>query len=129
MNYFDSGSGDIAESLAYYRDHRHELGPIMSAEVVFPGLSEHYPYCCELRDDQGNRMFLSGLAAGYPGDAPRAAMETLIDAGFPIVAAERVFRDRQVVLRQPCWPPDPLPPPAHETLSRTSPVGVSVRSR
>jgi hypothetical protein len=60
-------------------------------------------------------MFLSGLTAGYPGEAPRAAMETLIDAGFTIVDAERVFRDRQVLLRQPCWPPDPpLPVAAFE---------------
>lgn len=121
MNYFDNGLGLPAESIAYYRDHRHQLGTIIAAEVAFPGLSDHYPYCFELRDDLGNRMFLSGLTAGYPGDAPRAAMETLIDAGFSVVDAERVFRDRQVVLRQPVWPPDPLPPPADLNRSLSAP--------
>jgi hypothetical protein len=128
MNYFDSGSGNTSDSISYYRDHRHQLGEIVAAEVVFPGLSEHYPYCFELRDDQGNRMFLSGLAAGYPGDAPRAAMETLIDAGFPVVAAERVFRDRQVVLRQPTWPPpDLVPDMGSLSLEPTSRVGGRTR--
>jgi hypothetical protein len=110
MNYFDDGLGVTADSLNYYRDHRHLLGTIIAAEVSFPGLSDHYPYCFELRDDQGNRMFLSGFAAGYPGEAPRGAMEALIDAGFPACDAQRVMVDRQVTLRQPVWPPDALPP-------------------
>ncbi|HVV77959.1 MAG TPA: hypothetical protein VHC43_18230 [Mycobacteriales bacterium] len=129
MNYFDNAQGNLADSLAYYRDHRHELGTIIAAEVTFPGLSDHYPYCFELRDDQGNRMFLSGLAAGYPGEAPRAAMETLIDAGFPIAAAEQVLRDRQVLLHHPAWPTDrALPSPAQEraTMSLALPAGQAL---
>jgi hypothetical protein len=129
VNYFDNGAGDVADSLSYYRDHRHELGMIISAEVVFPGLSDHYPYCFELRDDLGNRMFLSGLAAGYPGDAPRAAMETLIDAGFSVVDADRVFRDRQVVLRQPTWPPDAVPPLMQTGSERLIPARDSAAGR
>lgn len=128
MNYFDNGLGVTADSIAYYRDHRHELGTILSAEVTFPGISDHYPFCFELRDDRGNRMFLSGLAAGYPGDAPRAAMETLIDAGFPVVAAERVFRDRQVVLRHPTWPPPDLVPDG-ETISLEPVARTAGRTR
>jgi hypothetical protein len=127
VNYFDNGLSNHADSLAYYRDHRHELSTIVAAEVSFPGLSDHYPYCLELRDDQGNRMFLSGLAAGYPGDGPRGAMEVLIDAGFGVVDAQRVLRDRQVVLRQSSWPPDPelptpdlqRPVPFHREQART----------
>jgi hypothetical protein len=111
VNYFDNGLGDAADSLAYYRNHRHELGAIVAAEVAFPGLSEHYPYCLELRDDRGNRMYLSGLTAGYAGEAPRAAMEVLIDAGFAAADAQRVLHDRQVTLRQPWRPPGPYLPP------------------
>jgi hypothetical protein len=36
-------------------------------------------------------------------------MEILIDAGFGVTDAQRVFHDRQVVLRQPTWPPEPFP--------------------
>lgn len=127
MNYFDNGLSITADSIAYYRDHRHDLGAIMAAEVSFPGMSDHYPYCLELRDDRGNRMFLSGLAAGYAGEAPRGAMEVLVDAGFGVVDAQRVFRDRQVVLRQLSWPPEPMPPPiaARELPGRSA----IVRSR
>jgi hypothetical protein len=110
MNYFDNGLGITADSIAYYRDHRPELGTIIAAEVSFPGMSDHYPYCFELRDDRGNRLFLSGLTTGYAGESPRGAMEVLVDAGFPIVEAQRVMVDRLVVLRQATWPPDPLPP-------------------
>jgi hypothetical protein len=123
VNYFDTGNGVTADSLAYYRDHRHQLGTILAAEIAFPGLSAHYPYCFELRDDRGNRMFLSGLAAGYPGEAPRAAMEALIDAGFPVTDAQRVLHDRQVVLRQPSWPPGPLPPPPGRGHEPAHPAG------
>jgi hypothetical protein len=120
MNYFDNGQGITAESVDYYREHRHELGTFVSAEVSFPGLSEHYPYCFELRDDRGNRMFLSGLTAGYAGEGPRAAMEILIEAGFPAADAQRVFHDRQVIFRQPVWPPDPELPPLTPRLREAS---------
>jgi hypothetical protein len=109
VNFFDNGLGVTADSISYYRDNRFQLGTIIAAEVVFPGLADHYPYCFELRDDRGNRMFLSGLTAGYPGEGPRAAMELLVDAGFPATDARRVFHDQQVTLRQPTWPSDALP--------------------
>jgi hypothetical protein len=118
MNFFDDGQSTAAQSIAYYRDHRHELGTIVAAEVSFPDLSDHYPYCLELRDDRGNRMFLSGVTSGYAGEAPRAAMEILVDAGFSVVDAQRVFVDRQVVLRQGIWPPDPLPPGLPDAAGR-----------
>jgi hypothetical protein len=124
MNYFDGGQGDPAASIAYYREHRHELGTIIAAEVSFPGLSDHYPYCLELRDDRGNRLFLSGVTAGYAGEAPRAAMEVLVDAGFQAVDAQRVMVDRQVVLRQALWPPDGLDceVASHRVEHRSAPV-------
>ena len=120
MNFFDNGLGNAADSIAYYRDHRHELGTILAAEVSFPGLSDHYPYCFELRDDRGNRLFLSGLTAGYAGEGPRGAMEVLVEAGFGVTDAQRVFHDRQVVLRQPTWPPEPLPSTPALTRARTT---------
>jgi hypothetical protein len=125
MNYFDNGLGITADSIAYYRDHRHELGMIIVAEVSFPGMSDHYPYCFELRDDRGNRMFLSGLTTGYAGEGPRGAMEILVDAGFPVVDAQRVMVDRQVVLRQPVWPPDALAPEEHVLAERTRAVDMT----
>jgi hypothetical protein len=128
MNYFDNGLGITADSISYYRDHRHELGTILVAEVAFPGLSDHYPYCFELRDDLGNRLFLSGLTAGYAGEGPRGAMEVLIDAGFGVADAQRVFHDRQVTLRQPSWPPEPDLPPVGPC--RQDPhAALTVRSR
>jgi hypothetical protein len=66
MNYFDNGLGITADSIAYYRDHRHELGTVIVAEVSFPGMSNHYPYCFELRDDRGNRMFSPVLPPATP---------------------------------------------------------------
>jgi hypothetical protein len=113
MNFFDNGLGITADSLAFFREHRHQLGSVVAAEVSFPGLSDHYPYCFELRDDRGNRMFLSGLTAGYSGEGPRGAMEALVEVGFPITDAQRVMHDRQVILRQGSWPPDPELPPMH----------------
>jgi hypothetical protein len=111
VNYFDNGLGITADSINYYRDNRHQLGTIITADVAFPDVADHYPYCFELRDDRGNRMFLSGLTAGYPGEGPRAAMELLVDAGFPATEARQVFHDRQVSLRHTTPASDPLPPP------------------
>jgi|SRR5579885_695465 len=107
MDLRDNGMGITADSLAYYHEHRDQLGTVIAAEVSFPGLSDHYPYCFELRDDRGNRMFLSGLTAGYAGEGPRGAMEVLVSAGFPAADAQRVMYERQVLLRQAIWPPDP----------------------
>jgi hypothetical protein len=128
MNYFDNGLGISADSIAYYRDHRHELGTIVAAQISFPGMSDHYPYCLELRDDRGNRMFLSGLTTGYAGEGPRGAMEILVDAGFPVVDAQRVMVDRQVVLKQPVWPPDAFCPDERAALDRSHADG-QVRTR
>lgn len=127
MNYFDDGLGITADSIDYYRDHRHELGTILVAEVAFPGLSDHYPYCFELRDDRGNRMFLSGLTAGYVGEGPRGAMEVLVEAGFGVVEAQRVLHDRQVTLRQCSWPPEPELPPLGRGPDRTNAMVVRGR--
>jgi hypothetical protein len=69
VNYFDNGLGITADSLRFYRHHRHELAAIVAAEGSVPGLSDHHPHCLELRDDHGNRTFLSGLTAGNPAKA------------------------------------------------------------
>jgi hypothetical protein len=127
MNYFDNGLGITADSIAYYRDHRHELSTIFVAEVSFPGMSDHYPYCFELRDERGNRMFLSGLTAGFVGEGPRGAKEVLIDAGFGVVEAQRVLHDRQVTLRQCQWPPEPDLPAISRIADRSSTATVHAR--
>lgn len=105
-DYFDAGAGSTDDSLAYYDSHRAALGMIVVAEVSSPALADHYPYCLQLRDEHGNRMFLSGATAGFHGDGPRAARRILLQAGFSAVDAHRVLRDPQVILRQPAWPPE-----------------------
>jgi hypothetical protein len=128
VKFFDNGLGITADSIAHYRDHRHELGTVIAADVSFPGRSEHYPYCFGLRDDRGNRMFLSGFAAGYPGEGPRGAMEALVDAGLPACDAQRVMVDRRVTLRRPVWPLDPELPAVNIRDPRR-PDGRTVRAR
>ena len=78
MRYLDDGTGHTADSLSHYREHRHRLGTITEADVYFPGMGGPYPYCMILRDARGNEIWLSGCAAGYPGEGARAAMEVLV---------------------------------------------------
>ena len=87
----DDGQGEATASLAFFRDHRWRLGQIITAAVTFPGLTGDDPYTLVLRDSRGARMLLSGCAAGYPGDAPRTAMQVLVEAGFAADAAAAVF--------------------------------------
>ena len=96
MTWQDDGAGVSADSLAYYRDHRHELGRIVQAAVTFPGLGDDDPYTMVLRDDRGTRMLLSGCPTGYAVAAPRAAMEILVEAGFAAEIAQVVFTHRVV---------------------------------
>ena len=100
MHLFDDGGGITADSTRFFRDNRHLLGDIVEAQVFFPGSGGPLPYSCVLGDADGNKMWLSGLAAGYPGEGPRAAMQVLVESGFDAIAAREVFTHSPVRLRR-----------------------------
>jgi hypothetical protein len=100
MQLSDDGHGISADSLAFYRDNRHRLGPITAVSVTFPGLDRTSAYPLTLRDNAGNQMRLSGATAGYPGEGPRTAMQILVEAGFDAEHARDVFTRKLVQLRR-----------------------------
>jgi len=92
MRYSDEGNGITAESVRFFRDHRHLLGPIVAADLRFPGFDDPPdPYLMMLRDGDGNEIRLSGCTTGYPGEGPRGAMRVLLEAGWPVEESRRVF--------------------------------------
>jgi hypothetical protein len=92
MRYSDSGNGITADSISFFRDHRHQLGPIVTADLKFPGFEDPPdPYLMLLRDDDGNEIRLSGCTTGYPGEGPRGAMLVLLEAGWPVEESRQVF--------------------------------------
>ena len=99
MHLFDNGDGDTAHSRNFFRDNRHRLGDIVEAQVFFPGSGGPQPYNCILGDADGNKMWLSGLAAGYPGEGPRVTMQILTECGFDAQQARQVFTHSPVRLR------------------------------
>jgi hypothetical protein len=138
MTWQDDGFGVSADSVGYYREHRHELGCIVQAAVTFPGLGDDDPYTMVLRDDRGARMLLSGCTAGYAGECPRTAMEILIEAGFDAEIAQVVFTHRVVrmirgedgatVLTEALGVRQGDPSDAHQAVSPLDPVARSVMS-
>lgn len=102
MRLDDEGNGITRDSVRFFRDHRHELGEITSAELRFPGFGDPFdPYLMVLRDANGNEMRLSGCTTGYNGEGPRAAMQLLVEAGFPATHAQGVFSEPTIVLSRP----------------------------
>lgn len=100
MHLYDDGGGITADSRNFFRDNRHQLGDIVEAQVFFPGSAGPSPYSCILGDSDGNKMWLSGLAAGYAGEGPRVAMEILVEVGFPAEQAREVFVSTPVRLHR-----------------------------
>jgi hypothetical protein len=111
MHLFDDGGGITADSRNFYRENRHKLGEIVEAQVFFPGSAGPSPYSCILGDADGNKMWLSGVAAGYSGEGPRLAMEILVEVGFPAEDAREVFLRTPVRLQRE---------PHREAVSRRS---------
>jgi hypothetical protein len=92
MRYSDSGNGIAADSLDFYRQHRHQLGSITSAQLRFPGFDDpHDPYLMVVRDEAGNEIALSGCTTGYHGEGPRAAIRLLVEEGWAPIVANRVL--------------------------------------
>jgi hypothetical protein len=97
----DPAHGISAESLHFWRNHRHQLGPITEAQISFPGLGGEPPYHGLLRDARGNEMLLSGVSAGLRGPCSRAAHTILLEAGFDPTDADQVYRTTRLHLMRP----------------------------
>ncbi|HMC68789.1 MAG TPA: hypothetical protein VKJ07_06520 [Mycobacteriales bacterium] len=104
MRISDQGNGVTRDSLAFHREHRHQLGDIREVTVRFPGYDDpHDPYLMTLRDGNGHEMRLSGCTTGYVGEGPHGSMRVLIEEGCPVVhamvvlsaATARFVRDAQ----------------------------------
>lgn len=93
MRISDAGNGVTRDSLAFYRDHRHQLGDVAEVTVRFPGYNDpHDPYLLVLRDRAHNELRLSGCTTGYVGEGPHGTMRVLIDEGCPVVHAMVVLQ-------------------------------------
>jgi hypothetical protein len=110
VNFCDDGRGSAAASLGFYREHAHRLGDVVEAIVRFPGWDEDGPpaHHLMLRSAAGDQLYLSGAAAGYPGEGPRIAMQVLVESGFPAEQARLGFTEPQLRLtRRPSTPARP----------------------
>jgi hypothetical protein len=88
----DAGDGITRDSLAFYRDHRHELGALREVTVRFPAFEDpHDPYLLVLFDVDGHELRLSGCTAGYVGEGPNGTLQILIAEGCPVDAATYVL--------------------------------------
>src|SRR3954452_9956533 len=92
MQLRDAGDGITRDSLAFYRDHRHELGALREVTVRFPAFDDPYnPYLMVLRDADGQELLLSGCTAGYVGEGPHGTLQVLVAEGCPVDAATYVL--------------------------------------
>lgn len=121
MHYLDSGNGNTADSLAFYNTHRQMLGDIVQAQIFSPHHEGPSPYTFVLTDTFGNTLWLSGLAAGYPGEGPRAAVQTLVDCGFPDRDAQQVLTHSPVRLRRDLEPATRTRETDQRRMSRETP--------
>lgn len=102
MRLDDPGNGITRDSVNFFRDNRHRLGELVTAELRFPGFGDPFdPYLMVLRDGAGNEMRLSGCTTGYHGEGPRAAMLVLVEAGFPATDAHVVFTEPTACFARP----------------------------
>lgn len=103
MRLDDSGNGVTRDSILFFRDNRDQLGHIVAADVRFPGFGDPFdPFLMVLRDAAGNEMRLSGCTTGYAGEGPRASMQVLVEAGFPLEGARGVFTEPTLALSRDC---------------------------
>ena len=99
MELRDLGAGVTRESLAFYREHRHEMGKLARCTVRFPAFGDPYdPYLLVLADHDGNRMLLSGCTTGYVGEGPNGTLEILVAEGVPVELALTVNDGARVCL-------------------------------
>jgi hypothetical protein len=92
MRYSDSGNGVTVDSIAFFRDHRDQIGPIVTADLRFPGFDDPTDaYLMVLQDEVGDEIRLSGCTTGYPGEGPRGAMLVLLETGWSVEESRQVF--------------------------------------
>ena len=100
MDLRDPGTGITRDSLAFYRDHRHELSTLDSVELRFPGFDDpHNPYLMTLTDTAGNQMLLSGCTTGYVGEGPNASLQLLVAEAVPVELALAVTDASRLIYR------------------------------
>jgi hypothetical protein len=118
MDYHDSGAGVARDSLAYFHDHIGSLAPIIVADIHDAGEDWPNPYHLILHDRSGNRMALSGCAAGTFGEPAREAVRVLIESGFDAIQARRALAEAPLQLtRQEVSPTYPCAAAAHSHAS------------
>jgi hypothetical protein len=84
MELRDPGTGITRDSLAFYRDHRHQLADLAAVSLQFPAFGDPYdPYLRVLTDNHGNSLQLSGCTTGYVGEGPNGSMQLLVAEGVP----------------------------------------------
>ena len=128
MHYFDSGSGNTADSLTFLNTNRHELGDIVQAQIFSPHHEGPSAYTVALTDTRGKTLWLSGLTAGYHGAGPRAAQHILLECGFPDHDAQQVLNRSPVRLRRDVPPSAWVRDTEPLRMSREAPLQCRTRA-
>lgn len=95
---YDTGSP--ADALAFFRDHRGELGPITRAAVTTPRSSRDLFYALVLRDGRGGEMLLSGPMHSEDDTAAALLVRIAVEAGFAEDAAGSILTHAGVRMRR-----------------------------
>lgn len=107
--------GNTRGSLAYYREHKHELGNVIAIYIFFNDIdaainnfyipSDQYYYenlrYCEsphmiLRDNNGKEMWLGGCNCGYGGEGPHGSAKILRDLRENGTLSKEQFTDEYI---------------------------------
>jgi len=96
-----------AGSLAFWKQNRHKIGPIVRA--VMRAEAEPDGYYLRLIDENANEMWFGGLNAGYSGEGPHGTLTVLVEAGFgnEDKLADVVFGQAAFELEKPRPPESP----------------------
>jgi len=107
--------GNTRRSLAYYREHKYELGNIIAIYIFFNDMDaainnfyipsdqyyyENLRYCDSphmiLRDSNGKEMWLGGCNCGYGGEGPHGSAEILKDLREDGILNKEPFTDEYI---------------------------------
>lgn len=89
-----------ADSLAFFRDHRDELGPITRAAATTPQSRRDLFYALVLRDDRGDEMLLSGPMHRDDDTARSLLVKITVEAGFAEDASGSILTHAGVRMRR-----------------------------
>ena len=108
MHYLDNSNDNTADSLAFLerpeadaRRHRSSAGLLAPSRGTQPVHVHPHRH-------PRHTIWLSGPAAGYHGEGPRAALQTLLECGFPNRDAQQVLTRSPVRLQREPEPPPPV---------------------